>query len=112
LEVVYHFKRHLTHLDTWEGDKALRQKYPQCRVFAVDEVEEPSKRLVDAHPNSMFLQVKVSNVSAGPYQRRTSYTMPDLLMLHNEGRVVDIFSIDLDGVEYEILDNLNSEFLF
>lgn len=88
---------------------ALRMKYPQCRMMGVDGIEQPSRSAVEIDPNSVFLHANISTKSVGQMTKKKSYTVPDLLMWHNEGRVVDFLSADINEMAYELLDVLNSE---
>jgi hypothetical protein len=79
-------------------------------MLGVDRIEQPSKQAVEEDPNSVFLYANVSDRNVGREAKKKAYTVSDLLMWHNEGRVIDFLTVDVDGMEYDILESLNSRF--
>ncbi|KAI6234865.1 hypothetical protein M3Y99_00749900 [Aphelenchoides fujianensis] len=47
---------------SWDGEKALRRKYPQCKMTGVDPTEALSRAVVESDPNSRFVHAAISDV--------------------------------------------------
>jgi hypothetical protein len=44
---------------SWTGEKALRKKYPQCKMLGIDPNEALSRGVVESDPNSRFILAAV-----------------------------------------------------
>ncbi|KAI6220868.1 hypothetical protein M3Y99_01582900 [Aphelenchoides fujianensis] len=104
---------------SWDGEKALRRKYPQCKMMGVDPTEELSRAVVESDPNSRFIHAAVSDVGGqqqalikdvktggeGTFMNRKTFphrSFAELLMNENEGRTVDFMTIDIEGAEFTL----------
>ncbi|KAI6237942.1 hypothetical protein M3Y95_00318200 [Aphelenchoides besseyi] len=107
---------------SWDGEKALRRKYPQCRMTGVDPVEELSRAVVESDPNSRFILAAVSDVAgeaealikdanfAYAQQKKVPHrALTELLMNQNQGRVIDFMTIDVEGAEFRLLKELQEK---
>ncbi|KAI6174833.1 Methyltransf-21 domain-containing protein [Aphelenchoides bicaudatus] len=107
---------------SWDGEKALRRKYPQCRMLGVDPVEGLSRSVVESDPNSRFILAAVSdkdeNQDAWIKNKDSQYTgnqkikhraLTELLMNENQGRVVDFMTMDVEGAEFPLLKVLHKQ---
>ncbi|KAI6186011.1 hypothetical protein M3Y98_00086600 [Aphelenchoides besseyi] len=105
---------------SWDGEKALRQKYPQCRMTGVDPVEELSRAVVESDPNSRYILAAVSDVAgdgealikdanfAYAQQKKVPHrALTELLMNRNQGRVIDFMTIDVEGAEFRLLKEIH-----
>ncbi|KAI6233086.1 hypothetical protein M3Y99_00950900 [Aphelenchoides fujianensis] len=111
---------------SWDGEKALRRKYPQCKMTGVDPTEALSRAVVESDPNSRFIHAAVSDTGgdqkaliksvkaagAGTFMNRTTFphrAFAELLMNENEGRTVDFMTIDIEGAEFTLLRVLHEK---
>ncbi|KAI6237602.1 Methyltransf-21 domain-containing protein [Aphelenchoides besseyi] len=105
---------------SWDGEKALRRKYPQCRMTGVDPVGELSRGVVESDPNSRFIlaavsdhggnqnaHVKGANFAYAQKNKIPHRAFTELLMNENEGRVIDFMTIDVEGAEFVLMKDLH-----
>ncbi|KAI6204363.1 hypothetical protein M3Y94_00665700 [Aphelenchoides besseyi] len=109
---------------SWDGEKALRRKYPQCKMLGVDPVESLSRAVVESDPNSRFVRAAVGELGkkydahiksvnkVDGYAKKEEFphrALTELLMNENEGRTVDFMTIDVEGAEFGLLRVLNQK---
>ncbi|KAH7724801.1 Protein F20D6.2 [Aphelenchoides avenae] len=112
---------------TVDGEKELFARYPQCRFLGVDPSADDNKHLVEGLNSGLeikratFLQTAVAaesgqrkaslKTAGGSYADNVTDHMAfvDLLKEHNQGRLVDLLMLDVEGAEYGILPLLTGK---
>ncbi|KAI6234863.1 hypothetical protein M3Y99_00749700 [Aphelenchoides fujianensis] len=107
---------------SWDGEKSLRRKYPQCKMMGVEPIEPLSRSVVESDPNSRFVHAAISDVpssktalvrdKSGTIIGKTEFKVrnfAELLMNENEGRTVDFMTIDVEGAEFPIMRMLHEK---
>ncbi|KAI6198575.1 Methyltransf-21 domain-containing protein [Aphelenchoides besseyi] len=104
----------------WDGEKSLRNKYPQCELLGIDPSYE-NHRIVESIPRSTFLHAalheKGGNLSAdllddkGYYRGKVVPHRPfyEVLIQTTNGHTIDFMTIDTEGAEFSLLKTIHSQ---
>jgi hypothetical protein len=121
--------------EVWDGERLIQKKYPQCSFLGVDPSAAVNKQLVEALPNSRFIQAALSDKESNVeiYEKGEFFQFNLIQVLSENGtyahlqgnvvdfiefmdqengfRLVDFMSIDAEGAEFALLPLLHRKFL-